>query len=251
MPLVGLAVAMGLLLLVERWIHRHLQGTMLLFTGDRKVAVILYALFLLPGVFLHEISHALVAMLLGVRVGRISLRPKMADQRIQLGFVPVEETDVVRASLIGLAPLLTGSAIILLIGHYVFGISTTQSALVSGNWDAMIQGLQEMLKAPDALLWAYVVFAVSNTMFPSRSDRQAWTPVFLFLILLTALIWAAGLGPAIVNSLSSTLSAAVYWLLMVYVFTLVADLPFVLFIVLTEKLLGHLKGVRVDYKGRL
>jgi hypothetical protein len=38
---------------------------------------------------------------------------------------------------------------------------------------------------------------------------------------------------------------------MVYVFTLVADLPFVLFIALTEKLLGRLKGVRVDYKGRL
>ena len=39
---------------VERWIHRHLQGTMLLLTGDSDIATVLYALPLLPGVILQR-----------------------------------------------------------------------------------------------------------------------------------------------------------------------------------------------------
>jgi len=247
MPLVGLAVTLVLLLLIEHWIHRHLQGTMLLLTGNRKLAVMLYALFLLPGVFLHEVSHALMAIILGVRVGRISLRPQLADQRIQLGFVTAEETDVVRASLIGLAPLLVGNIVILLIVYLVFGISATQDAIVNGNGEAMVEALQGAFRAPDALLWAYVIFTVSNTMLPSRSDRQTWAPVILFLVLITVLVWVTGLGPAIIEELSGFFATAVDWLAVVYVFTLVADLPFVLLIALTEKLLGRLKGVRVEY----
>ncbi|MEE8389241.1 MAG: M50 family metallopeptidase, partial [Anaerolineae bacterium] len=77
-PFLWLTAALALLLLVERWIHRHLQGVMLLLTGDSEIAVMLYALPLLPGIILHELSHAFAALLLGVRVGRISIRPKRA-----------------------------------------------------------------------------------------------------------------------------------------------------------------------------
>lgn len=246
-PLLWLAVTLALLLLIERWIHRHMQGVMLLLTGDREIAVVLYALPLLPGIILHELSHAIVALLLGVRVGRISIKPKLADRRIQLGFVPVEKTDVVRASLIGLAPLLIGSAAILLIRYLVFDISMVEAALVAGNWHGMLTGLLSMLKAPDLWLWAYVIFAVSNTMLPSRSDRQAWTPVILFLLLIGVLIWAVGLGPAIVEGLTYSLTTALHWLTAMYVFTIVVDLPFVVLIVLVERLMGQVKGVRLEY----
>jgi hypothetical protein len=118
--LLWLAVTLVLLLLFERWIHRHLQGVMLLITGNPEMAVVLYALPLLPGIILHEASHALSAILLGAKVGRISVRPQRSGQRVQLGFVPVEKTDVVRGSLIGLAPLLVGNGVLLLIGYQVF-----------------------------------------------------------------------------------------------------------------------------------
>ncbi len=87
-PLLCLAASLGLLLLVERWIHQHLQGVAYLMTGDRKRAVILYAVPLFPGVILHEVSHALAAMALRVRIGRISVRPKVTGNRVRLGFVP-------------------------------------------------------------------------------------------------------------------------------------------------------------------
>jgi len=249
-PLFGLAVTLALLLLVERWIHRHLQGTMLLLTGDREIAVILYALPLMPGILLHEVSHALAAKLLGVSVGRVSVRPKLADDRIQLGFVPVEETDIVRASLIGLAPLLTGSAVILLIGYLFFGIGGLQSALVNGAWTRPLRLLAhfvEMLKAPDVWLWAYVIFAVSNTMLPSQSDRESWTPILLFLALAVALAWFAGLAPVIIERLARPLNLATRWLAVMYGFTIIADLPFVGLILLVEWAIGRLRGVRVEY----
>jgi hypothetical protein len=246
-PLLGLAVTLVFLLLTERWIHRHLQGTMLLLIGDREVAVMLYALPLMPGILLHELSHALVAKLLGARVGRVSIRPKLADERIQLGFVPVEETDVIRASLIGLAPLLTGSAVILLIGYLAFDIDAMQQAFTEADWASLVASFAGVQKAPDIWLWLYLIFAISNTMLPSQSDRQSWTPVILFLVLAVVLAWIAGLGPAILNSLGQPLDLATRWLTAVYGFTIIVDLPFILLIALVERIMGRMKGVRVEY----
>jgi len=246
-PLLWLAVTLALLLLVERWIHRHLQGVMLLLTGDPQVAVLLYALPLLPGIVLHELSHALAAILLGVRVGRMSIRPQLSGRRVQLGFVPVEKTDVVRASLIGLAPLLTASGVILLIGYLVFDAGGMGAALAAGDWANLAAGLHGALKAPDAWLWAYVIFAMSNTMLPSRADRQAWTPVLLFLLLIGVLIWVTGLWPAIVQGLAEPLATALRWLGTMCALTIAIDGPFMLAIAVGERVLERAKGVQVEY----
>ena len=246
-PLLGLAVTLAVLLLTERWIHRHLQGTMLLLTGDRELAVVLYALPLMPGILLHEVSHAVVAKLLGARVGRVSVRPTLAGERIRLGFVPVEETDAVRASLIGLAPLITGSAAILLIGYLAFDIGAMQQALIQADWSSTVRSLTGMLEARDAWLWLYLIFAISNTMLPSESDRRSWMPIVLFLILAGAIAWIAGLGPAIVNRIGQPVDLATRWLVVVYGFTIVADSPFVLLIALVERIATRTRGVRVEY----
>ncbi len=247
LPWLGLAVTLVLLLLTERWIHRHLQGTMLLLAGDREIAVVLYALPLMPGILLHEVSHALTAKLLGVGAGRVSIRPKLAGERIRLGFVPVEETDRARASLIGLAPLLAGTAVILLIGYLIFDISTMQQAFVEGDGARLATDLARMLKAPDPWLWLYLIFAVSNTMLPSESDRESWMPVVLFMVLVGALTWLAGLGPTIIDRLGRPLDLAALWLTAMYGFTILADLPFILVIALLERILGRLRGTRVEY----
>lgn len=247
MVLLWLAVALALLVLMDRWIHRHLQGIMLLLTGDTELAAVLYALPLLPGILLHELSHALAATLLGVRVGSISIRPRRVGQRIQLGFVPVEKTDVVRASLIGLAPLLIGSGAILLIGHFVFDISALSQTFASGDLRELLAKLPGILKSRDAWLWAYIIFAIGNTMLPSRSDRQAWTPVLLFLILAGVLVWLSGLGTVVVSRMAGPVGEALRWLTITCALTVAADVPFALLMLLTEKLLERLRGARVQY----
>jgi hypothetical protein len=246
-PLFWLSVTLVLLLVIERWIHRHLQGVMLLLTGDPDFAVVLYALPLLPGILLHELSHAFMAALLGVRVGRISIRPKRAGQHIQLGFVPVERTDTLRTSLIGLAPLLIGSIAILLTGYLAFGIGTVETAFAEGDWPSAVEGLLGMLDAPDTWIWAYAIFVVGNTMLPSRTDRQAWAPVILFLLLAGLLVWAVGLGPAIAAELASPLNTALRWLTLMCGLTVAVDLPFMLLITAAERLLERVKGMRVEY----
>jgi len=60
------AIALPVLLLLQRWIHRHLRGVAYLLTGRQSWAVIIYALILFPGVLLHELSHWLAAQVLGV-----------------------------------------------------------------------------------------------------------------------------------------------------------------------------------------
>ena len=67
----------------------------------------IFSFIFLPGVFLHELSHFIMAKLLGVRTGRFSLLPQsLPDGRLQLGYVETTRSDIVRDSLIGAAPLI-------------------------------------------------------------------------------------------------------------------------------------------------
>jgi hypothetical protein len=247
-PLLWLAATLVLLALTERWIHRHLQGIALLIGGNREAAVVLYALPLFPGVVLHELSHAAAALLLGARIGRISLRPKLTGDRIRLGVVPVQKTGPVRASLIGLAPLLAGSAVILLIGYAVFGVESMGAALANLDWGQITTGLKRMLAAPDAWVWFYVIFAVSNTMLPSRSDRQSWTPVVLFLALTAVLAWVFGFGPTVTSLVADPVAVGVRWLAAITTLTVLIDMPFMAAITLAEWLVSRVKGVTVRYR---
>src|SRR5512139_1304314 len=105
-----------LLLFVQRWVHRHLHGVAYLLTGHADMALLLYSLPLLPGVALHELSHAIMAALLGVKTANLTLIPRrQPNGHVRLGSVQVERVDAVRSSLIGVAPLLVGSVAILLI----------------------------------------------------------------------------------------------------------------------------------------
>jgi hypothetical protein len=246
-PLLWLAVTLFLLALIERWIHRHLQGIALLIAGDREVAVVLYALPLLPGVLLHELSHAAAALLLGVRVGRISLRPLLSGQHIRLGVVPVQRTGPARASLIGLAPLLAGCAVILVLGYAVFDVEPARNVVGSLVLGDLAATFRRLISAQDAWVWFYVIFTVSNTMLPSSSDRRSWAPVLIFLGLAAALVFVAGYGPVVTDLLAAPVASGVDWLAAMTTLTVVADLPFIVLMVIIEQVLCRLRGATLRY----
>jgi len=238
------AAALVPLLALERWIHRHLQGLALLLIGDSEIAVWLYAIPFLPGVFLHEVSHALAGLLLGARVGRISILPAKEGERIQLGFVPVEATGPVRTTLIGLAPLVVGCLALLLIGYLALGLQPLVVMLANGNLRSALEGLLEVARARDAAVWAYLVFAISNTMLPSRSDMRSWPVILLFLAAAAGLVALLGLGSALIAPLSSALR----WLAVACALTLLVDLPFALCILLAEWIVGRVRGLKIEYR---
>lgn len=246
--LVQLLVVLGLLLWADHWLHRHLQGVMLLLTNDQEVALWLYAIVLLPGVLLHELSHAVVASLLGVKIGRINILPKRVGKRIRLGFVPVQDTDFLRASLIGAAPLIFGSVAVVAIGYLIFGTPEIIAALANGAWLTGFNELAKMLKAPDVWIWIYLVFAISNTMLPSRSDIHAWPVLGVVAAMVALLVVLVGGATLLVSGLGRFLTIAARWVVLLGTSTLIVDLPFFLLIFAIQKAIERLRGIRVEFK---
>ncbi len=97
-----------------------------------------------------------------------------------------------RDSLVGLAPWLTGTAILLFVSYRVFDVGALGQAWLLGGWLGVLQLLPGFGRVPDFGLWAYLIFAVSNAMTPSSADREAWLTAGIYLAL--ALVGAGLLG---------------------------------------------------------
>lgn len=247
--LVQLLVVLGLLLWADRWLHRHLQGVMLLLTGDPDVARWLYAIILLPGVALHELGHALMATLVGVKIGRIHLLPKQtSSKRLQLGFVPVQETDIFRASLIGAAPLIFGSITVMAIGSLIFQTPEILQSLSSGDLLLAGQEFLQVLQAPDVWLWVYLVLTISNTMLPSRSDVHAWPSLALVISIIIVILIAIGGTPVLMEGAGRFLTVALRWFVLLSASIFLVDLPIFAGLFLIEKGLERIRNVRLDYR---
>lgn len=256
MPLLWAAITMGILLLLQRWIHAHLHGVSLLLTGRPDWAVVVYAIVLFPGVLLHEVSHWLAATLLGVRTGRMSLLPQhQPDGTLQLGYVEYykgKNLGPIRESLIGGAPLLAGTGVILLIGFRVFGVTDLSVAVQSGRIDTLAQAMAELLATPYILLWIYLIFAVSNAMLPSRSDRHAWPAFLLIMAVVMTVLFLIGraipIGPTgLAGDLGRPVATLFGYLGIAFSIAIAVDILFMLVIALIESILSRLRGMSVVY----
>ena len=228
-PLIALAVTLLPLLWVKQWITRLLQELSLRWLGYPDVALVVYFTLVLPGVVIHELSHWLVASLLGVRVRKLSLGPvrKGRSRQVSLGSVQVGKVDPVRASLIGLAPLLGGTAVILLIGTFVLGMGNVAGAMATWGIDGLVAGLQQVARVPDVWLWLYLIFAISNAMLPSQSDMAAIRPVLIFLGIVAAIVLIVGGVPAIPEEVVRGVNAVAGYLATAFALTLAVDALFV------------------------
>jgi hypothetical protein len=243
-----LAVIFAPLVLLERYIHRHLQGLWLLIFRDPDIATILYSLMMLPGVALHELSHWIMATLIGVRTGRFSLLPeRLEDGTLRLGFVETEKTDLLREALIGAAPLVAGCAVVLAISNGPLQLGPVGAALAAGDVSEMAQKLLITLSASDAWLWLYVLFTVSNSMLPSASDRRAWLPLVVIALLLTGVLIYAGFGAWVLSAVSGPMESGVQALAAAFTVTVALNAGCVPLLWLVERVLSKLTGLRVEY----
>jgi len=130
------------------------------FTKSSNFSIHVLSFLFLPGVIIHELSHWLVASILFVPTGEIEFLPKAHGESIKLGSVQIGITDPFRRFVIGVAPILVGLGIILLIFQFVSPISLSFSF--------------------KSLLFFYVIFEIGNTMFSSKKDLEG---IFVFAIL--------------------------------------------------------------------
>jgi hypothetical protein len=231
-PLVALVITLLALFWLKRRITRSLQELSMRLVDDPDVALIIYFVIVLPGVVIHELSHWLMAKLLGVRVSLPSLGParKGRSQRVSLGSVRVSKVDPVRASLIGVAPLLGGSAVILIIGNLVLEVGDFADAVAGQGVGGALGALGQMAQVGDFWLWLYLIFAVSNAMLPSESDMAAMRPVLIFLGIVAAVMLVfsgvRGISPGLANGVN----AIAGYLATAFGLTLAVDVLFIIVI---------------------
>ena len=251
MPFIWVAFTIPVLLLIQRWIHTHLHGISLLLMGRPERAVILYAIILLPGVFLHELSHWVAATLLGVRTGTFSLIPRVQpDGTVQLGYVEYYKGRTlgpIRESIIGGAPLLAGTAVILWIGFRIFSVTNLTAALQSGEIDTLVVALGAVFSINDIFIWLYLLFAISNGMMPSRSDRRAWPAFLLTMGALAFVLFVLGLRDIVVAGLAEPVTTVFGYLGLAFSMAIGVDIFFMLLIAGVEGLISRIKGVSVVY----
>lgn len=245
---VWLFVTLVPLLTLERWIHRHVQGIGLLITRDPDLATILYSALFFPGVALHESSHWLMAKTLGVETARFSLWPRrQPDGTLRLGFVETAKVDFVREALIGIAPLVAGSAAVVLIGYSRLAVGPLGAAAAAGDVAGMANGFLASVLSADSLIWLYFLFTISNSMMPSASDRRAWLPLTIVLVLVGVALYYAGAAPLLVESFGEPLAAGVRVVASAFSITIGVNLLIIPLVWLIEKLLVRVTGLQINY----
>jgi hypothetical protein len=236
------ALTLTLLAILSRWITEQVQRIGWRVTRSEQVALLGYYLLLLPGIVLHELSHIAVAWLLHMKIGKISLGPKLRGRYVELGSVQVGSGGSVRDSLVGLAPLLAGTIVLVLVGYGVFDVEALGLAWRLGGWFGVLNAANGIWRVPDFWLWAYIVFAASNAMIPSPADRQPWLPAGIYLGLALVVTYLLGTLPAIGDLVLPWVAGMLNFSTIAFLFTLALDLGAAVFLWVVELLIRQVSG---------
>lgn len=222
-------------------LSRHIQGLILLLTGSSTIATTIYDLLVLPGVVLHELSHVVVALLLGLRVLQVNLFQFRSRTDPRQGEVIVTKADPLRMSVVGAAPLIGGVLVLLLLVRWL------DPPTVDLNLAALGQ-LRQQLRDPLTALVTYLLFAIANTMFPSEADRRAWWVVGVVVLVIGLVLLALGVRPNLPPLWVERLSTQADQLTAALLPVVVVDLVILVVVLLLETLVSRIRGRRVVYR---
>ncbi len=107
-------VEIFVLFLFSRILQKGLSLFIFQVTKSMKWTISILAFIFLPGTFIHESAHFLMARILLVPVGKMEFLPKQEGESVKLGSVSIGRCDPFRRLLIGVAPFLAGTTLIIL-----------------------------------------------------------------------------------------------------------------------------------------
>ena len=188
-----LALALMALAWLSRQVSQRVQLVVYFTTHSERLTTFSLFLVLLPGIFVHESAHWLTAKLLGLRTGKFRVWPKVQGKTIGLGSVNVQRGSLWQDSLVGMAPLIAGTALIALIGYQIFAADQLSAIVAQGRWGDWLLAFWEALGTADGALWAYLLFTIANAMMPSPSDREPVKPLLIYLAIIISVYLLLGL----------------------------------------------------------
>jgi hypothetical protein len=162
-----------LLFILSRSLTRTLSIFFYHISKSRHFTITAIAILFFPGTVIHELAHALFAGLLGVHVGEMEFLPKVDNEHVKLGSVQVAHSDPIRRFLIGAAPFIFGTAILL--GLLFFFV---QNKLYDNYLFVLLVG--------------YAVFEIGNTMFSSKKDMEGALELFVTIIVVVIVLYFLG-----------------------------------------------------------
>ncbi len=235
------------LILLQRLLHREIQAVFLILTRDPRITMGIFSLIFLPGVFLHELSHFVMAKILRVPTGRFSLFPQsLPDGRLQLGYVETGRADIVRDSLIGAAPLIVGTVFVAFVAIDRLQMRVLWDVFRNGQLSLFWMGLGTLPSVGDFYLWFYLVFAISSTMMPSESDRHAWLELAISIGVLLAVTLLLGAGPWMLTRIAPYLSSFFGFVAVIFGLSNFVHILLILPIALLHRVLSRLTGLDVQ-----
>jgi hypothetical protein len=234
------------LILLQRLLHREIQAVFLILTRDTRLTMGIFSMIFLPGVFLHELSHFVMAKILRVRTGKFSVFPQsLPDGRLQLGYVETMRADIVRDSLIGAAPLIVGTLFIAYVAIYHLQMRVLWDAFRNGQLDLFWLGVRTLPRVPDFYLWFYLAFAVSSTMMPSESDRHAWLELVISIGVLVGIALLVGAGPWMASNIAPRLINFLSSVAVIFGLSAFVHILLILPTAIIHKLLARVTGVDI------
>ncbi|MGE5377626.1 MAG: hypothetical protein ACM3XO_21405 [Bacteroidota bacterium] len=235
------------LIWLQRLLHREIQAVLLILTRDPNITMGIFSIIFLPGVFLHELSHFVMAKLLRVPTGHFSLLPRsLPDGRLQLGYVETAKADILRDSLIGAAPLIAGTLFVAYVAIDHFEMRVLLDVLRNQQFSLFWMGMRALPNVRDFYLWFYLVFAVSSTMMPSESDRHAWLDLVIAIGVLLAIILLFGAGPWMLTNLGPALGNFFGFVAAVFGLSNLVHVLLILPTALLHRLVSRLTGLDVQ-----
>jgi hypothetical protein len=167
-------VELILLFFLAKIVQKKLSHFFYKTTHSIKATVYLMALLFFSWSLIHELAHFLMAGILFVPVHHMELFPKIEEDYVKLGSVTMAKRDPFRRFLIGIAPFLVG--VTLMLGIIFYAIQNNLYSNIAF-----------------ALLIAYVVFEIGNTMFSSKQDMDGALELLVAVGFLGLVLFILGL----------------------------------------------------------